>query len=389
MIIDYPDYAIDCLKTIEQHGFEAWFVGGSVRDSILRREFYDIDITTNALPEEIEGIFENTVPTGKKHGTITVIIDSKPIEVTTYRSECGYNDNRHPDDIIFEKHISVDLSRRDFTINAFAYHPKRDLLDLFGGMNDLKNGRIKTVGDARMRFTEDSLRILRAFRFASVLGFEIDEETEKAAFSCGNLLCNLSGERILGELKKLSEGKNPNIIAPFIANGYLKHFGILGIECIINNLTTVKSLYRTAAMISLTIHDLSLLKFKLKADNYLLEQIDTMDTICSLPVPKSSIDLKLLLNQIGKKNLELYTEYCKIIYSDRDFKETMLLLDKVLKNDEPFCIEDLKINGNVLKSIGINGKKIGEALNMLTIEVIKNPSENTEESLINLVNRIM
>ncbi len=389
MIIKFPTYAELCLDTIEKRGFEAWFVGGCVRDSILGREFYDIDITTNALPEQIEAIFEKTVPTGKKHGTITVIIDSKPIEVTTYRSETGYCDNRHPESVTFETDIESDLSRRDFTINAFAYHRERGLLDLFDGIKDLESGIIRAVGEAEQRFKEDALRILRAYRFASVLGFTLHKSTEKAAYSCGESISYLSGERILAELKKLSSGKNPSVIADFVNRGYLKPFGIFEFPDFINNIDVIKEEYRAAALISLSKHNSETIRFKLKPENRLIDNINIMDRIRSLPIPKNKTELKLTLNKLGEAHTELYTEYAKILYSEDTAKKLTALTRDVLYNNEPFSIKHLKIDGNDLLGLGISGKDIKAALTKLTLSVIENPELNSRSILLSLIDKIM
>ena len=389
MIINFPAYAELCLDTIEKHGFEAWFVGGCVRDSILGREFYDIDITTNALPEQIEAIFEKTVPTGKKHGTITVIINSKPIEVTTYRSESGYSDNRHPECVKFESSIESDLSRRDFTINAFAYHRERGLLDLFNGVSDLESGIIRTVGVAHDRFNEDALRILRAYRFASVLGFELDTETERAAHSCGDLLANLSGERVLAELKKLSYGKNPHIIADFIKQGHLKPFGISDSDDNINKIVKINDEYKTAALITLCAHSIESVKSKLKPANRLVDQIVTMNLIKTLQIPQNGTELKLILNRLGEEYAEIYLEYAKVLYSEDDSKKLAEFAKDIFDNNEPFCLRHLKLDGSDLLKLGISGKDIKDILTKLTLIVIQTPKLNSKPDLMALVNKIM
>ena len=169
------------LNTLRQNGYEGYIVGGCVRDSLLGLTPNDYDVTTNATPDVVQSLFPKTAPTGIAHGTVTVIIEKEPIEVTTFRSESGYSDSRHPDVTRFETDIKYDLSRRDFTVNAMAYNNEKGLIDLYGGSQDLKNKFLRAVGNPQKRFGEDALRILRLFRFASQLGFTIEKETLNAA----------------------------------------------------------------------------------------------------------------------------------------------------------------------------------------------------------------
>ena len=199
--------AIDLLKS---NGFEAFLIGGSVRDYIMGLPIGDIDITTNATPQQVKSVFCDfrVIETGIKHGTVTVLIDNEPLEITTYRSEGAYSDNRHPDCVTFSQSLSDDVVRRDFTMNAIAYDFSDGFCDLVGGIKDINNQTIRCIGDAETRFREDALRILRALRFSSVLGFSIEKNTEKAIHKCKDLLKNISAERIREEFTKLICGKN-------------------------------------------------------------------------------------------------------------------------------------------------------------------------------------
>lgn len=206
-----PDPALQVIEAIEAAGFEAWLVGGFVRDALRGVNAHDVDITTNAHWEEVARAcesFASVFETGVKHGTVTVVVDSHPIEVTTYRVEGEYGDGRHPDSVQFVNSVEEDLARRDFTMNAMAYHPDRGLVDPFGGKEDLRRGIVRCVGDAKKRFSEDALRILRAIRFVSQLSFRLDPETEAAAFECAPLLANVAGERVATELERLLCGDN-------------------------------------------------------------------------------------------------------------------------------------------------------------------------------------
>lgn len=202
--IKIPDYARKAVHILEEGGYEAWLVGGFVRDALRGREANDIDIATSALWEQGKKLFEaagcKVFETGTKHGTITVGIDREVLEVTTYRSEGGYSDNRHPDRVVFHESIENDLARRDFTINAIAYHPERGLRDPYKGWGDIRSRYIRTVGNPETRFSEDALRILRAARFASQLGFSIDDPTACAMKSQKGLLDTIAVERIAHEL---------------------------------------------------------------------------------------------------------------------------------------------------------------------------------------------
>ena len=200
------------INALADAGFSAYVVGGCVRDYFLGNQTSDTDITTSAKPCELEKILADknikVVETGLKHGTVTAVIDKTPLEITTFRADGEYRDSRHPQSVEFVEDIEQDLKRRDFTVNAMAYNDERGLVDLFGGREDIENRIIRTVGEPDARFKEDALRIMRALRFSSVLGFEIEEKTKKSIFDNMYLLENISAERIFSELSKLLCGKN-------------------------------------------------------------------------------------------------------------------------------------------------------------------------------------
>ncbi len=205
MVINIPVQVNRAIDILEENGHSAYVVGGAVRDAIMNKPAHDWDITTSALPEETMKAFDGfrIIETGLKHGTVTVIVDGMDLEITTYRIEYGYSDNRHPDRVDFTDRVEDDLSRRDFTVNAIAYSPKRGFADPFGGRDDIRNKVIRCVGEADRRFGEDALRILRALRFSSSLGFEIDTETADSIHRNYPLLKNISVERIFVEMSKL------------------------------------------------------------------------------------------------------------------------------------------------------------------------------------------
>ena len=201
-MIKLPETTEYIIEKIEKNGFEAFAVGGCIRDSLLGRVPNDWDIATSAKPEDIMNIFENTVETGIEHGTVTVVIDKEPYEVTTYRIDGDYTDGRHPDSVEFTENIEEDLSRRDFTINAMAYNNSTGLVDVFGGRDDLENKVIRCVGDPRKRFEEDALRMMRGIRFSAQLGFSIENDTFKAIEEMSDLISAVSIERINVEFTK-------------------------------------------------------------------------------------------------------------------------------------------------------------------------------------------
>jgi len=209
MVITMPKQVRQIIETLQEHGYEAYAVGGCVRDAILGREPQDWDITTSALPAQVKALFRRTVDTGIVHGTVTVMLDKTGFEVTTYRVDGKYEDGRHPTEVSFTASLAEDLKRRDFTINAMAYNETEGLVDLFGGEEDLRRGIIRCVGEAKERFSEDALRILRAFRFSAQLDFSIEEETLAAAKELAGTLKKISAERIYAELGKLLTSNHP------------------------------------------------------------------------------------------------------------------------------------------------------------------------------------
>ncbi len=221
-----PNYVNRLLHKLSENGFEAYVVGGCVRDAIMGRIPEDYDITTNALPEQIKKCFENytTILVGEKHGTVCVVSDGNNVEITTYRTDGEYKDFRHPEKVCFARNIEDDLSRRDFTMNAIAYSENCGFVDPFGGCEDIRNRIIRCVGDAKRRFEEDALRIMRALRFSSVLGFEIEENAAEVIEAYRSYLNNISKERIFTELSKMLCGENivsvllkfPNVISEVV-----------------------------------------------------------------------------------------------------------------------------------------------------------------------------
>ena len=224
MKINMPQAVKEIIATLQQNNFEAYAVGGCVRDSILGREPNDWDITTSASPEEVKALFRRTIDTGIEHGTVTIMIDKVGYEVTTYRIDGKYEDGRHPTEVTFTRNLKEDLLRRDFTINAMAYNDTDGLVDIFGGLEDIERKVIRCVGDPRARFTEDALRLMRAVRFAAQLGYTIEEETREAMKEIAGNLKKISAERIQVELVKTLVSPNPFMMKDAYELGLTKYF---------------------------------------------------------------------------------------------------------------------------------------------------------------------
>lgn len=212
----------EIIKTLERAGFEARYVGGCVRDTLLNRPIHDWDIATQALPEDVMRLFDHCVPTGIRHGTVTVLLDGVSAEVTTYRLDGAYHDGRHPDGVRFVRSLADDLARRDFTINAMAMDESGAVTDLFGGRDDLSRRVIRCVGDPETRFREDALRMLRAYRFAAQLGFSLDAQTQAAICRCAPLCASLSRERVREEAEKALLSDRPEYFGRMLAEGLLE-----------------------------------------------------------------------------------------------------------------------------------------------------------------------
>lgn len=371
------------IETLQKNGYEAFAVGGCVRDMLNGDTPHDFDITTSAEPETVMSLFEKTVPTGIKHGTVTVIINGVPNEVTTYRADGEYRDHRRPDSVIFVKSLREDLARRDFTVNAMAYNQKDGLKDFFGGREDIENRILRAVGEPERRFYEDALRILRLFRFSSVLGFDIEENTLKAALEYAPTLKSVSAERIYSELLKTLCGKNPAALKPLTDIGGLGFLGVntspdYGILPLLGSADTklFAFLYSGGAEVS------PALDF-LKVPNKTKKAAQDMLTLLNMPFPKTKPEIKEMLYLTSTSSAENYFDY-RSAYG-KDCAAARDMLTEIIKNGEPYRISDLKIGGSDLKKCGISGRAIGETLEKLRRSVLKNPELNTRSELIKAV----
>lgn len=430
---DGAEYLIDI---IEKENYEAFAVGGCVRDYLMKRVSSDIDITTNAEPYVLENILKKNnvryIETGLKHGTVTAVSGGENYEITTYRTDGEYSDNRHPEQVRFVKNLSDDLARRDFTMNAIAYNSEKGIVDLYGGCSDIENKMIRAVGDADRRFNEDALRIMRAVRFSSVLSFDIEENTRNAIFKNKELLKNVSAERIFTELKKLLCGDNvfkvlteyreviavimPEISAMFDMPQNTKWhiYDVWGHTC-----KAVESAPKDAVLrLTMLFHDIGkpycrstdekgidhyyghakvsekisspILK-RLKVSNDIYNRVMELVPIHDAHIGTDKKSIKKWLSKIGEERL---LDLVKVKRADKlaqntelvqqeleNLKITESMIYEIVEEGEPFCIKDLDINGNDLLSLGLKGKEVGEMLNLLLDEVISGKLENKKENL--------
>lgn len=374
------------LEKLESNGFEAYIVGGTVRDFLLGNYPNDYDITTSALPQDVERIFEKTVPTGIKHGTVTVIYEGELVEVTTFRTEGGYIDHRRPKSVTFVTNLSDDLSRRDFTINAMAYNKTLGLVDLFNGKRDLDNKILRAVGDPETRFREDALRILRLFRFASFLGFSLEANTEKSAISLAKSLKNISGERISAELKKSVTGKNFKIFEKLIEAGGLEHIKIdKNPDFSLVNLLSDYPKLAYFTFVFTASSDAAKTLDLLKESNEVKNRFAALSALLALPVPDAKPQIKKILADFGTKYFKDYL----LIKEKQGFNTSLCeaFLAEIIENQEPYLIEHLAINGDLLINLGFSGKEIGEKLKFLRNVVIENPKINTKKELIKVLSQ--
>ena len=397
MIIDLPKNVENIIERLKEHGFEGFAVGGCVRDSLLKKTPKDWDITTDALPVDMKKIFKKTFDTGIAHGTVTVLMDGVGYELTTYRIDGNYSDGRHPDSVSFSKSLSEDLCRRDFTINAMAYSNKKGIVDLFDGRKDLQNGVIRAVGDAKKRFDEDALRMLRAVRFAAQLGFKIDDDTFAAIKEKAKLLSKVSKERIFVELNKSLNGDFAQNIKMVYTSGLYRYIGkeFAKLDKSIydfypRKFPNKKHMYWAVFLENIeNVEAVKKILFELKSDNATRNNTYLLVKELKNPLPSSDEDIRWSLHRIGA---DLFCDYIEILKSD---KKNVYILDKIdtienrysliLKENHAYEISMLDITGKDLMDLGISkGPKIGEVLEFLLKKVIENPLNNEKSSLLRL-----
>ena len=381
-----PEGARFIIDRLAEHGFRGDIVGGCVRDHLLGKEPNDYDITTSATPEEMQRIFSDMrmIGTGLKHGTLTVMYEGEPYEVTTYRLDGEYTDNRHPDSVSFTRDLTLDLSRRDFTINAMCYNPTYDVTDLFGGREDLDSRLIRAVGEPEVRFTEDALRILRALRFASVLDFSIDPATSRAIYKTAHLMKNVSRERILVEWTKLLTG----VGAYRIINEY---FDIL--KSVIPGITLARVPSAEAFMNEFPeVRELALFSSaeeyaaamrELKSDNGRRLRGEAVLSLLERGID-SEDDVARLLVDGGVP----VAHYAVSLYRLLGFGDKSATLASLLESDRSFALSTLAVNGDDIRSIGFVGRDIGRVLRKLLCATATGKVQNERAALLSLAEKM-
>ena len=438
MRLTIPSNAEIILQTLEENGYEAYVVGGCVRDSILGRTPDDWDITTSASPEQVKELFARTVDTGLQHGTVTVLMDREGYEVTTYRVDGAYEDGRHPKQVTFTSSLEEDLKRRDFTINAMAYHPERGLVDLFHGMEDMQHKVIRCVGNPMERFQEDALRILRAVRFSAQLGFVIDEKTRQGITVLAPNLKNVSAERIQTEMVKLLVSPHPDYFRVAYETGITKEFLPEFDTCMETEQNTPHHCYTVGEhilhslmlvrpdkvlRITMLLHDIAkpvmrktdengrdhfkmhapegekmaknILR-RLKFDN------DTISKVSRLikyhddrPMPEMR-SVRKAVNRIGEDLFPLYLEVQKadmLAQSDYRREEKTARLEgvtecynRILEQKQCVSMKTLAVSGKDLIDAGIRpGPEMGRILGEMLEHVLEVPEDNTKETLMKLI----
>lgn len=370
------------LSSLEKAGFSAYVVGGSLRDLLFGMEVHDTDIATNALPEQVEEVFRgmNVIETGLKHGTVTLVINHIPYEITTFRTEGPYSDSRRPDAVYFTHSIEEDLKRRDFTINALAYSKSKGLVDLFGGENDLKNKILKAVGDPEKRFSEDALRIMRGLRFAAVLGFEIEPKTKAAILEYSYLLKKIAVERIYSELTRMLSGNGFDAVL----REFFPVFQRIMPEAVIpeKDLSILpKPVFRLAALFPSAAEARTALR-RLKADNNTVYKVVLL--LESAPVPETKTDIKYFLSKysVDALDIALFRELC---HNEKGAYERV---KAVYESGECYSLAQLAVNGSDIVNLGYSGRETGVVLTKLLDMVIQGIIKNTKEALLNAAKNI-
>ncbi|MDF2842160.1 MAG: hypothetical protein K0R00_586 [Herbinix sp.] len=444
-----PDKVNKIIEELRNHGFEAYAVGGCVRDMILGRSPKDWDITTSATPIEVKSIFRRTVDTGIVHGTVTVLLDKDHFEVTTYRLDGEYEDNRHPKEVSFTSSLTEDLKRRDFTINAMAYNEIDGVIDLFGGMEDLQKGLIRCVGSAKERFEEDALRILRAVRFSAQLGFTIEEDTLRAVREKAENLKNISAERIRVELTKLLISDHPDRLRDLYSVGITKvilpefdvmmdteqknihHSYSVGEHTIRAVMEVGKDSKdrqftereKTLLRLTMLFHDIekpstltvgkdgqnhfyghqekgaltakNILR-RLKFDNDTIQAVTHLVKWHDNRFGLTPSSMRKAVSKIGKEYMELLFEVQRADTSAKNpeltkekyeiIEQARKLYEEILEREECVTLKELKVNGKDLIAIGIiPGKELGEMLDLLLQKVLEDPQLNEKETLLQLI----
>nr|WP_077610041.1 CCA tRNA nucleotidyltransferase [Clostridium sp. Marseille-P2415] len=400
MKIQVPDAAKKIIEQLNTHGFEAYVVGGCVRDSLLGRTPEDWDITTSAKPEQVKEIFNRTVDTGIRHGTVTVLIDRGGYEVTTYRIDGEYEDGRHPKSVEFTGNLSEDLKRRDFTINAMAYNDREGLVDAFGGIKDLECHMIRCVGNALDRFNEDALRILRAIRFSAQLDFDIERETKEAVSVIAPNMALVSKERIQVELTKLLLSSHPERIAAVYESGigpYIsEHFENAGKRLLetgwIRLLPPQKHMRWSGFLRMEAPQDAVRILRDLKLDNETIDHVKTLVSLWKTEIPAYKPAIRRVMSSLP---LGLFEDLLcfQMIFCRESYREQLKIVEQyseeILRDGDCIRLRDMVVTGRELIEAGMKpGPEIGEVLNGLFEVVLKQPECNNREYLMKLIENL-
>ena len=407
MKINLPPKVRYIINKIYENNYEAYIVGGCVRDAILGFEPNDYDITTSASPNTIQEIFKDfkCIETGIEHGTVSVLMEDEIFEITTYRIEGEYKDHRRPDKVDFTDRLEEDLKRRDFTINAMAYNEKKGLIDLFGGKEDLNNKIIKTVGNPYDRFNEDGLRMIRAIRFSSKLNFTIEKETLKAIYDKSFIINNISLERITDEFTKIILSDKPENIKYLFETKLLKYLNISNEDDIgkltqfYNEIVILKKINKNLEK-RLALLDYIVEKNNINCKSFCNELIYSKKIIKNhniiLTLLKNieidhlnKVEIKKILSGVDRNLLEEYLDISRIIYDkEKKVDEIIDILSEIEENNECYIIKNLKVNGRDIMSLGYKNKEVGEVLNYLLEIVIEDYTLNKKDVLIKKIKEI-
>lgn len=397
LIWSFSKASVTVLERLEDSGHKAYLVGGCLRDMMMGRQPHDFDIATSAEPETVMSIFSDfeVIPTGIKHGTVTVMIDGEPIEITTFRKDSDYSDGRRPDSTTFTDKIEDDLSRRDFTINAMAFGLDREIVDPFGGKSDIKSRVIRTVGSAEDRFSEDGLRILRAIRFASVLGFTIERETKEAIHKLSRMLDKVSFERVFSEMSKIILSEKPSIqlrefkdVFSRVASEFSE---IKDFEHTLETLDRVEpelALRFTALLHTLGEEQAESVLRKLKSDGVTIQKVTKLVRFFDTDIDGSKVAIKKLMSEMGESD---FFSLIKLKIADEPEKAVELekakqIAERVIADKECFKLKDMAVKGDDLIKLGIAmGPEIGKTLNMLLDKVISEEVANDKDSLMQII----
>ena len=397
-----PNKVSDLIATLNNGGYEAYVVGGCVRDSLMGRIPEDFDITTSATPAQIKALFRRTADTGVAHGTVTVLLGDRSFEVTTFREDGDYLDNRRPNYVTFTTSLTDDLSRRDFTMNAVAFHPDTGYVDPFGGTDDIRVGCIRCVGDPSRRFNEDALRMLRAVRFSAQLGFVIAPPTFDAICCHAHTLANVSAERIRIEFIKLLMSDGSDKFQDLLTSGLWKavdpssfpHFldEFCRVQPIIASCVSNLSNRLSLLFMRLDSSDVMRLLKLLKFDNLTQKTVIILVRGIHQQFGVDAYSIRKALGIFGRDCLENILYLQKLIAEDASDDQTLDIIDEISRqiiliheNNDAYTLGALAVNGNILKQLGLaEGAQIGAALNYLLDEVCRDPAANNSKQLTEL-----